>query len=103
MILPFTTEPFVTMKFLYLQVFFNLNVLPEKVDQVIINMLKQVKSKASELLDARRINASLIAEDPKDLKQGKNLPGRTSRTISSVPSSGTVSYTHLTLPTTPYV
>ena len=68
-----------------LQVFFNLNVLPEKVYQVISSMLKDIKNKASELLDAKKINSLLITEDS---KQGKNLPGRTSRTISSVPSSG---------------
>ena len=73
-----------------LQVFFNLNVLPEKVNQVMNNMLKDVKSNASELLDGKRINASLMEEDKKEFKQGgggKSLPGRTSRTITSVPSS----------------
>ena len=69
-----------------LQVFFNLNVLPEKVEHVEATFLKNLKSKAIESLDGKKINASLLAEETSKHSQVQNksqLPGRTNRAISS--------------------
>ena len=75
-----------------LQVFFNLNVLPEKVEHVEITLLKNLKLKATECLDGKKINASLISEEAsRNPQQSKNnLPGRSNRAISSVASSANI-------------
>ena len=70
-----------------LQVFFNLNMLPEKVSYVETTLMKQLKVKALESLDGKKINASLTDDSKNAQLQGKNLPGRTSRAISSVAST----------------
>ena len=73
-----------------LQVFFNLNVLPEKIENVETTLLKNLKSKAVESLDGKKINVSLLAEETSRNSQNQSksqLPGRTSRAISAVASS----------------
>ena len=81
-----------------LQVFFNLNVLPEKVEHVEATFLKNLKSKAIESLDGKKINASLLAEETSKHSQVQNksqLPGRTNRAISAVASAANIAGKHL--------
>ena len=77
-----------------LQVFFNLNILPEKVQQVETAFLKQIKSKAAEYLDGKTINTAITNKSSAgqaNHHQGKQVPGRSNRSISSVPSSSNAS------------
>ena len=86
-----------------LQVFFNLNVLPEKVEHVEATFLKNLKSKAIESLDGKKINASLLAEETSKHSQVQNksqLPGRTNRAISAVASAANIAGKHLKKMTT---
>jgi hypothetical protein len=72
-----------------LQVYFNLNVLPEKIDQVLGDHLKDVKAKVGEYLDARKINSAVMEEAAAAVpNQARNVPGRSNRAMSSVPTSG---------------
>ena len=83
-----------------LQVFFNLNVLPEKVEHVEATFLKNLKSKAIESLDGKKINASLLAEETSKHSQVQNksqLPGRTNRAISAVASAANIAGKHFLL------
>ena len=43
-----------------LQVFFNLNILPEKVVHVETTLLQNLRAKVTESLDGKKINAALI-------------------------------------------
>ena len=45
-----------------LQVFFNLNILPEKVEHVETTLLQNLKAKVTERLDGKKINAALIGK-----------------------------------------
>ena len=76
-----------------LQVFFNLNILPEKVEHVETTLLHNLKVKVTECLDGKKINASLIAEEASKNPQQQtktHLPGRTNRAISAVASSANI-------------
>ena len=76
-----------------LQVYFNLNILPEKVERVVNGFVKKIKAKMTDCLDGRKINIILNEEASKNNPEKsqnstKNLPGRTNRTISATASSG---------------
>ena len=76
-----------------LQVYFNLNILPEKVERVVNGFVKKIKAKMTDCLDGRKINIVLNEEASKNNPEKsqnstKNLPGRTNRTISATASSG---------------
>ena len=75
-----------------LQVYFNLNILPEKVERVVNGFVKKIKAKMTDCLDGRKINITLNEEASKNSSASqnstKNLPGRTNRTISATASSG---------------
>ena len=76
-----------------LQVYFNLNILPEKVERVVNGFVKKIKAKMTDCLDGRKINITLNEEASKNSQtqnSTKNLPGRTNRTISATASSGNV-------------
>ena len=77
-----------------LQVYFNLNILPEKVERVVNGFVKKIKAKMTDCLDGRKINITLNEEASKNSSASqnstKNLPGRTNRTISATASSGNV-------------
>ena len=45
-----------------LQVFFNLNILPEKVEHVETTLLQNLKAKVTESLDGKKINSALIGK-----------------------------------------
>ena len=74
-----------------LQVYFNLNILPEKVERVVNGFVKKIKAKMTDCLDGRKININLNEEASKNNPEKsqnstKNLPGRTNRTISATAS-----------------
>ena len=71
-----------------LQVFFNLNILNDKVKQVQSDLLKEIKIKAAELLDGKKINSTFVSEES---SKPKNAPGRSNRALSSVPTSANLS------------
>ena len=73
-----------------LQVFFNLNILPEKIQQVEAAFMKHLKSKAAEYLDGKSINIAISSEKSVQAV-AKQVPGRSNRSISSVPSSSNAS------------
>ncbi len=83
-----------------LQVYFNLDLLSTKIDQVLNRIIKEVKVKSNESLDARNINRKIMEEQQEQSQQsnmpnsslggGENksaVPGKSLRSVSFQASS----------------